>query len=164
MLVCVGRRSALVPLRVRTSFFNLDVVSIPTISLHEGEIPHEQDWKFLYELEIPDDKWAETALDELVYTKLRAWPRPGILDRWPSLRVELLFTESEVRKEVYLNVWHPPRRDGRSSIESTEFSDNAAFFFSLSVSQASENGQGLDSDGPSRNALVLGEYDSDVSS
>ncbi|KAG9228081.1 hypothetical protein BJ875DRAFT_528876 [Amylocarpus encephaloides] len=96
----------------RTSFFNLNVLR-STNGFEEGKIPRDGDWKFLYELEILDSDWETTALDELVfsYTKLRAWPRHGILNRWPTLQDKLPFTENQVRKENFLNIWYPPRRN-----------------------------------------------------
>jgi hypothetical protein len=111
----------------RTSFFNLDVVSGLTTGLQEGEIPRDEDWKFLYELEILDDEWEKTALAGLVlsYTRLRAWPRPAVLDRWPSLQGKLPFAESQVGKEFFLNAWYP---SSPSSISSQVSSDTNALY------------------------------------
>ncbi|QKX54245.1 uncharacterized protein TRUGW13939_01330 [Talaromyces rugulosus] len=88
----------------RTSFFNLDAVSDLTTV----------------------EEWDKTALDELVfdYTRLRAWPRPAVLDRWPSLQGKLPFAESQVRKEFFLNAWHPSRPSGFSSQDSSETIDS----------------------------------------
>ncbi|KAF3159687.1 hypothetical protein TWF788_003662 [Orbilia oligospora] len=97
----------------RSSFFNFSAAGVSTTELREGEIPRNEDWKFLYELEILDEQWESKVVPQLtfIYTKLRAWPRPRVLDRWPQLQT-MIPPEGDrawLLDEFWLHVWRPPR-------------------------------------------------------
>ncbi|KAK6505893.1 hypothetical protein TWF481_007782 [Arthrobotrys musiformis] len=153
----------------RSSFFNFSAAGVSTTELREGEIPRNEDWKFLYELEILDEQWESKGLPQLafIYTKLRAWPRPQVLNRWPQLQTMIppKGDRAWYLNEFWLHVWNPPRPESEKSASDDQSDGEPEFgsYYTDSDSQEYEDDQSFDSsdpDGDDHNARS-GYYDSE---
>ncbi|KAF3111869.1 hypothetical protein TWF706_011601 [Orbilia oligospora] len=134
----------------RSSFFNFSAAGVSTTKLREGEIPRNEDWKFLYELEILDARWESKVVPQLtfIYTKLRAWPRPRVLDRWPQLQTMIPPKGDRAwhLNEFWLHVWNPPRPESEEYV-SDDWSDSESYYTG-SDSQEYEDDQSFDGSDP----------------
>ncbi|KAF3134000.1 hypothetical protein TWF569_010038 [Orbilia oligospora] len=134
----------------RSSFFNFSAAGVSTTKLREGEIPRNEDWKFLYELEILDAQWESKVVPQLtfIYTKLGAWPRPRVLDRWPQLQTMIPPKRDRAWRlnEFWLHVWNPRRPESEEYV-SDDWS-NSESYYTGSDSQEYEDDQSFDGSDP----------------
>ncbi|KAF3307874.1 hypothetical protein TWF173_002112 [Orbilia oligospora] len=138
----------------RSSFFNFSAAGVSTTELREGEIPRNEDWKFLYELEILDEKWESKVVPQLafIYTKRRAWPRPRVLDRWPQLQTMIppKGDPAWYLNEFWLHVWNPPRPESEeyASDDRSDSEPDSGSYYTGSDSQEYEDDQSFDGSDP----------------
>ncbi|KFA71560.1 hypothetical protein S40288_11170 [Stachybotrys chartarum IBT 40288] len=97
-----------------SGFFNPEAMIVPASRVREmckdQANPKDEEWAFLYGLEILAPNWEAQALDRLVrnFTKRRLWPREGLFRRWSGLRERLGSKPAYMPVMNFLTVYYPP--------------------------------------------------------